>query len=182
MVLIPSRGYWMIYRGSGFLAVVWFGSTPNLPPFHVSKHDQRSKGRPRNTTCWWERGGAKSLDRKKGRPSINNSILSGFIPPPPLPAIPAPHPLPAESVYMAVLADKLFLFKERFLLGEPPSHRIFLTEVENFMSAKLSSPARRILNIKQQSWEVGLIKPSRLIRVFLFYCPKHGVLFSSLKP
>ncbi len=29
----PShREYWMIYRGPGFLAVVWFGSSPNPPP------------------------------------------------------------------------------------------------------------------------------------------------------
>jgi hypothetical protein len=61
---------------------------------------------------------------------IQYSLVSS--PPPPPPAIPSPHPL-------AVLADKLFLFKERFLLGEPPSRRIFLTEGENFMSAKFFS-------------------------------------------
>ncbi len=26
---ILTRGYWMVYRGTGFLAVVWFGSTPS---------------------------------------------------------------------------------------------------------------------------------------------------------
>ncbi len=29
------REYWMIYRGPGFLAVVWFGSTPILSPSPV---------------------------------------------------------------------------------------------------------------------------------------------------
>ncbi len=29
----PTREYWMIYRGPGFLAVVWFGSSSLLPPF-----------------------------------------------------------------------------------------------------------------------------------------------------
>jgi hypothetical protein len=30
------REYWMIYRGPGFLAVVWFGSSPPLPTSPVS--------------------------------------------------------------------------------------------------------------------------------------------------
>ncbi len=36
------REYWMIYRGPGFLAVVWFVS---FPPFSVSKLDRRRTGR-----------------------------------------------------------------------------------------------------------------------------------------
>jgi hypothetical protein len=31
------REYWMIHRGPGFLAVVWFGSSPSPPPSSVSK-------------------------------------------------------------------------------------------------------------------------------------------------
>ncbi len=31
-----TREYWMIYRGPGFLAVVWFGSSPTPFPPHVS--------------------------------------------------------------------------------------------------------------------------------------------------
>ncbi len=40
--------YWMIYRGPGFLAVVWFYSYP-IPSFPspVSKFDRRQIGRPR---------------------------------------------------------------------------------------------------------------------------------------
>ncbi len=29
---VYPREYWMIYRGTGFLAVVWVGSSPPLPP------------------------------------------------------------------------------------------------------------------------------------------------------
>ncbi len=29
---VMNRVYWMIYRGPGFLAVVWFGSSPTPPP------------------------------------------------------------------------------------------------------------------------------------------------------
>ncbi len=47
-----STEYWMIYRGPGFLAFVWFGSspTPSPPPPTVSKPDRRHTG-----TCYLER-------------------------------------------------------------------------------------------------------------------------------
>ncbi len=32
LTVYVSREYWMIYRGPGFLAVVWFGSSPTPPP------------------------------------------------------------------------------------------------------------------------------------------------------
>ncbi len=32
-----TREYWMIYRGPGFLAVIWFGSFPTSSPSPVSK-------------------------------------------------------------------------------------------------------------------------------------------------
>ncbi len=41
------REYWRIYRGSGFLAVVWLGSSPPSPPPPVSKLDRRHTARPR---------------------------------------------------------------------------------------------------------------------------------------
>ncbi len=39
MLTTPPREYWLIYRGPGFLAVVWFDSLspPFPPPFPVSK-------------------------------------------------------------------------------------------------------------------------------------------------
>jgi hypothetical protein len=39
-----SREYWMIYRGPGFLVVVWFGSSA---PSTVRKLDRRNAGRAR---------------------------------------------------------------------------------------------------------------------------------------
>jgi hypothetical protein len=36
--ILITREYWMIYRGPGFLTVVWFGSSPApFPPATVSK-------------------------------------------------------------------------------------------------------------------------------------------------
>ncbi len=45
-----SREYWMIYRGPGFLAVVWFGSSPTPlphPPSSLSKLNRQHTGRLR---------------------------------------------------------------------------------------------------------------------------------------
>jgi hypothetical protein len=41
------------YKGTGFLEVVWFGSTPAHSPPHVTKLDRRHKG---ETTCWLGKG------------------------------------------------------------------------------------------------------------------------------
>ncbi len=78
------REYWMICRGPGFLAVVWFGSFPP-PPSPVSKLDRRhiQEDWERETTCWGRGGGgkaigAKSYDGEKAWSSINQSILSVF--------------------------------------------------------------------------------------------------------
>jgi len=38
---VVTRECWMIYRGPGFLAVVWFGSSCPFPPSPVSKLDRR---------------------------------------------------------------------------------------------------------------------------------------------
>jgi hypothetical protein len=81
--MLQIREYWMIYRGPGFLAVVWFGSTPT-PTSPVSKVDQRHTTQEdweRETIRWRERGkgggrGAESCDRMKARSVINHSILS----------------------------------------------------------------------------------------------------------
>ncbi len=79
-----SREYCMIYRGPGFHAVVWFGSSPTP----LSR--QQLTLFLRLPVCRWsclltgERGAGKGLGRKKFiRPreswfSINHSILSGM--------------------------------------------------------------------------------------------------------
>ncbi len=66
---MQTREYWMIYRGPGFLAVVWFGSStipfPSPPPLPTGE-GRRGVG-----------GGAKSNGREKAWPSIHHWILSG---------------------------------------------------------------------------------------------------------
>ncbi len=73
-----SREYWMIYIWPGFLAVVWFGSTPTSSPHFPT------------TSClsfsvilciagrdyWREGGETKSYNGEKAWPSLNHSILS----------------------------------------------------------------------------------------------------------
>ncbi len=50
------REYWMLHRGPGFLAVVWFGSSPPSPP-PVSATDDTQEDREREATCWREKRG-----------------------------------------------------------------------------------------------------------------------------
>ncbi len=79
-----TRKYWMNYRLPGFLAVVWFGSSPHpVPLFHqqVVSLSQSScvspveltDGRGRGMVGGW----AKSYDGEKAWSSINQLILSG---------------------------------------------------------------------------------------------------------
>jgi hypothetical protein len=78
------REYWVIYRGPGFLAVVWFGSLPTpFPLLSVYKLVRRRTGRLRKrdkllTGEGRKGGGPESYDRKKAWSSINHSILSGL--------------------------------------------------------------------------------------------------------
>ncbi len=74
--------YWMIYRRPGFLAIVWFGSSPI--PFPLSRQQVVSLS---HTSCassvhraFWREGGGgvvKSYDKEKAWSSINYSILPG---------------------------------------------------------------------------------------------------------
>ncbi len=70
-----KREYWMLYRGPGFLAVVWFGSSPFTviawPATHIDWE--------RDKLCWREGWGRSQIMRpqKKAWTSINHSILSG---------------------------------------------------------------------------------------------------------
>ncbi len=80
MVSMPIREYWMIYRGPGILAVVWFGPSPNPPPPpSVRSTSDIQEDWERETTCWQERGGQEpnlTTGRKPG-PLVYHSILSG---------------------------------------------------------------------------------------------------------
>ncbi len=81
--------YWIIYRGLGFLAVRWFGSSPTFtsPPSssqQVVSLSQSSYVSPVELTDGigggWGGRGAKLpnlTNREKAFPSINLSILSG---------------------------------------------------------------------------------------------------------
>ncbi len=44
LLLLVLREYWMIYRGPGFLAVVWFGSSHTPTPSSVAMLDRRHTG------------------------------------------------------------------------------------------------------------------------------------------
>jgi hypothetical protein len=73
----------MIYRGQGFLAVKWFGSSPPPSPSPVSKMSLfliflcvAGRDNLRERMGGGGRG-ARSYDREKAWPSTNNSILSG---------------------------------------------------------------------------------------------------------
>ncbi len=78
-----SREYWMIYRGPGFLAVVFFCSmpmhpSPPLPSVNLTGDTQEDW--ERKTTCWaGVEGGAKSSERKKAWSSINRSKISDIL-------------------------------------------------------------------------------------------------------
>ncbi len=84
----------VIYRGPGFLAVVWFGfSHTPFSPSPVSKMSlflnlHGVAGRAYLQGRGWGGGqGAKSYDPEKACPSINHSILSGSTPLPPPPPL-----------------------------------------------------------------------------------------------
>ncbi len=86
---------WMIYGGPGFLAVVWFGSSPTPPP-PPSVSSTRKTGRLRRTgrlrksenLLKGEGGGggrgSESCDHEKAWSSINHAVLSA----PQLPTLP----------------------------------------------------------------------------------------------
>jgi hypothetical protein len=79
--MLYYRKYWMIY-GPGFLAVLWFGSSPIPSPSLVSNLSffltipvcRRSSILTGKVV-----GGAESYDREKAWPSINHSILSALL-------------------------------------------------------------------------------------------------------
>ncbi len=77
-----SREYWIIYRGTGFLAVVYYDSTPRLPsstPLQSAKLSLfLSLPVCRQSSLLTGEGEwvGEELNSEKARPSINHSILS----------------------------------------------------------------------------------------------------------
>jgi hypothetical protein len=70
----------MIYRGPGFLAVVWFTSwpTPSSPlPSVISTSDTQKDWKERQLADG--RGGEGGQQGTESYNSINHSILSGFL-------------------------------------------------------------------------------------------------------
>jgi hypothetical protein len=53
--IVFYRVYWMVCIGQGLLAVVWFGSSPTLPPL-VSSTGDTQKDWEIETSCWRKRG------------------------------------------------------------------------------------------------------------------------------
>ncbi len=77
LLLRRSREHWMIYRGPGFLAVVWFASSPSLQLAWPATHRKTEKERQLADGRGGEGGGgAKSYESEEALSSINHSIFS----------------------------------------------------------------------------------------------------------
>ncbi len=85
VVITSYREEWMIYRGPGFLSVVWLGSSTTPFPFSRQKVASLSQS---SCVCLIELSGgrarmgwarSRSEHRVKACPSINHLILSGFL-------------------------------------------------------------------------------------------------------
>ncbi len=85
-VVLHCNGYWMMYRGPGFLAVLWLGSSPTLspPPSPVSisatgdTQDQKTETESQLADGRMRGGGwrgAESYDRYKAWSCINQYSL-----------------------------------------------------------------------------------------------------------
>jgi hypothetical protein len=86
--ILRPREYWVIYRGLGFLVVVWFGSPPTpFPPLLSASclslsvflcDAGRAYWRKKGGRGWPGGRGAKSYDHENALPSINHLILSAL--------------------------------------------------------------------------------------------------------
>ena len=80
MVLFPlNREYWMIYREPGFLAVVWFSSSPTPSPPLVSKLDRRHTERLRNKRQLFDRRGGKGVGEEPNNTTARKPGPLGII-------------------------------------------------------------------------------------------------------
>ncbi len=75
-----SREYWMIYRGPGFLAVGWFGSSPTPSPPMQSASCLSFSVFLYVAGEAYRMGGGEEGVGEKAWPSINHSIFSGVLP------------------------------------------------------------------------------------------------------
>ncbi len=80
---VSIREFWMIYRGPGFHAILWFGSSSTPSPLsskQIVSLSQSSCVSPVELTGRWGKGwyggGAKSYDIEKAWSLINHPILS----------------------------------------------------------------------------------------------------------
>ncbi len=80
---VRIREFWMIYRGPGFHAILWFGSSSTPSPLsskQIVSLSQSSCVSPVELTGRWGKGryggGAKSCDSEKAWSLINHPILS----------------------------------------------------------------------------------------------------------
>ncbi len=85
-IICSREQLWMIYRGPGFLVVLWFGSSPNRatpfplspqqarPAIHRNTEKERQLAVGRGGGGW----GAETYDRTKAWSSINHSIFFGL--------------------------------------------------------------------------------------------------------
>ncbi len=70
-----SREYWMVYRGPGFLAVIWVGSSPTPPPSPVSKLERRRTGRLRKRAKLPTEEGGKRAGEEPNRRRPRESLV-----------------------------------------------------------------------------------------------------------
>ncbi len=61
----------------GFLAVIWFGSSPTSPLPSVSSSDDTQEDRERETSCWQERG-KEAAEKPNQRPHENLVLYKSF--------------------------------------------------------------------------------------------------------
>jgi hypothetical protein len=108
-----SREDWMIYRGPGFLAVVWFGSTPT--PFPTSRQQIVSLSVFRRSSLLTEGRGwawSRSHVRKKAWHSINRAKLSASHTPF-SPSLPLSLPKRIHHPYREYRLRRWIIFRQR---------------------------------------------------------------------
>ncbi len=104
--------YWMIYRGPGFIAVIWFGFFPT--PYTLSRQQvvYLSHSSCVSPVEGEGRGEAKSYDGEKAWSSINHSLLV-CTPNPSAPLSHLPHPPPPKGQLIRLCSK----FHKRMKIG-----------------------------------------------------------------